>query len=179
METDNDIELVKLSVGGDARAFEHLVKRHHPNVFRLAFKWCGVRQDAEDIAQEVFVKLAQKLKTFGQRSAFKTWLYRITVNTVKDFIRKSATKRGYETAFAIEQDANNPGPPPDELIDARRLYQALDSLPEKQKSAILLVFSEGFSHKEAARVLNCPEATVSWRIFQAKKKLKKSLEHKI
>jgi RNA polymerase sigma-70 factor (ECF subfamily) len=179
MEHLNDIELIELSLGGDARAFERLVKRHYQSVFRVAFKWCGVRQDAEDIAQEVFVKLAQKLKTFGMRSAFKTWLYRITINSAKDFIRKSATKQGYETAYAIEQGLNNPGPPPNEHLDSRRLYQALDRLPKKQKAAVLLVLGEGFSHKEAGRVLNCPEATVSWRIFQARKKLKNSLGYEI
>jgi RNA polymerase sigma-70 factor (ECF subfamily) len=59
------------------------------------------------------------------------------------------------------------------------LYKALEKLPEKQKTAVLLVFSEGLTHNEAARVLRCTEATVSWRIFQAKKRLKKSLEHEI
>ena len=179
MEHPNDIELIELSLGGDARAFERLVKRHYQTVFRIAFKWCGVRPDAEDIAQEVFVKLAQKLKAFGLRSAFKTWLYRITINSTKDFIRMSATKRGYETAYAIEQGPNNPGPLPNEHLDAKRLYQALDRLPKKQKAAVLLVLAEGLSHKEAGRVLNCPEATVSWRIFQARKRLKKSLEYEI
>jgi len=179
MDPLNDIELVELSLGGDTRAFERLVIRHYQTVFRIAFKWCVVRQDAEDIAQEVFVKLAQKLKTFGMRAAFKTWLYRVTINSAKDYIRKSATKRGYETAYAIEQGPNNPGPLPNDHLDAKRLYRALNSLPKKQKAAVLLVFGEGFSHKEAGRVLNCPEATVSWRIFQARKRLKISLEYEI
>jgi RNA polymerase sigma-70 factor (ECF subfamily) len=57
MDNTNDIELVQLSLGGDALAFEHLVKRHYGTVYRLSYKWCGVKEDAEDIAQEVFVKL--------------------------------------------------------------------------------------------------------------------------
>lgn len=179
MEHLNDIKLIQLSLEGDARAFECLVKRHYQTVFRIAFKWSGVRQDAEDIAQEVCVKLARKLKTFGGRSAFKTWLYRITINCAKDFIRKSATKRGYEKAYAAEQIQNNPGSHPNEHLATKHLYQALDSLPKKQKAAVLLVFSEGFSHKDAGRILKCPEATVSWRIFQARKRLKKSLEREI
>lgn len=116
---------------------------------------------------------------FGQKAAFKTWLYRITINTAKDFIRKHATKRGYEAAFALEQGADNPGSPPEEKLAAQQLYRALDRLPQKQKAAVLLVLAEGMSHKEAARVLNCREATVSWRIFQARKKLKTSLEHRV
>ncbi|MEW6672793.1 MAG: RNA polymerase sigma factor [Thermodesulfobacteriota bacterium] len=179
MDHLTDIELVALSLEGNAPAFEHLVKRHYGTVFRLSYKWCGLKEDAEDIAQEVFIKLAQKLKTFGQKSSFKTWIYRITVNTAKDFIRKSITKRGYENAYVIEQEDANPGPPVGHHLEAKRLVKALGRLPEKQKAAVLLVLSEGLSHQEAARVLNCPERTVSWRIFQARKSLKKYLEHPI
>ena len=179
MDHYTDIELVELSLDGDHDAFEHLVKRHYETVFRVSYKWCGLKEDAEDIAQEVFVKLAQKLKTFGRKSSFKTWLYRITVNTAKDFIRKCVTKRGYETAYALEQDDANPGPRPGHHFEAKRLYKALGRLSEKQIAAMLLVLSEGLSHQEAARVLNCPAATVSWRIFQARKTLKKYLEHQI
>jgi RNA polymerase sigma-70 factor, ECF subfamily len=179
MDTYSDIELVGLSVDGDAEAFEYLVKRHYMTVYKVSYKWCGVREDAEDIAQEVFVKLARRLKTFGRKSSFRTWLYRITVNTAKDFSRKAATKRVYEAAFVSEQVLNNPSPLKDEHIEADRLYKSIDILPEKQKAAVLLVFGEGLSHREASQVLNCPEATVSWRIYQAKKRLKKSLEHEI
>ena len=179
MDTYNDIELIKLSVDGDTEAFAHLVKRHYMTVYKVSYKWCGIREDAEDIAQEVFIKLAQKLKTFRQKSSFKTWLYRITVNTAKDFHRKHTAKHTYETACAFEQGPSNPAPLRDEHLDAIRLYKALNKLPEKQKSVILLVFSEGLNHREAAQVLNCSETTVSWRIFQARKKLKKSMEHEI
>jgi len=179
MDNYNDIELVQLSVGGDARAFEHLVKRHYMSAYTFSYKWCGIKEDAEDIAQEVFVKLARKLKMFGQKSSFKTWLYRMTINTAKDFTRKYATRRVYETAFASEQGPNNPVPSQDENPDAAQLYKEIAKLPEKQKTAVLLVYGEGLSHREASQVLKCPEATVSWRIFQAKKKLKKSLEYEI
>ena len=179
MDTYTDIELVRMSLSGDASAFECLVNRHYLTVYKVSYRWCGIKEDAEDIAQDVFVKLAQKLNSFGWRSSFKTWLYRVTVNTAKDFIRKCATKRGHETAFASEQGNGNPGPPLDNPLDAGRLYNALGNLPEKQKAAVLLVFGEGMSHQDAGRVLNCPEATISWRIFQARKKLKKYLEHQI
>jgi len=177
MDIDSDIELVQRSVSGDARAFEHLVTRHYLTVYRISYKWCGVKQDAEDIAQEVFIKLARKLKTFRQKSSFTTWLYRIVINTAKDFTRTCATKRAYESAFAFEHGPENPGSLQANHHAAARLYKELAKLPEKQRMAILLVLGEGLSHREAARVLSCPEATVSWRIFQARKKLKKSLEH--
>jgi RNA polymerase sigma-70 factor (ECF subfamily) len=138
MDNYNDIELVQLSVGGDARAFEHLVKRHYLSAYQVSYKWCGIKEDAEDIVQEVFVKVARKLKTFGKRSSFKTWLYRITINTAKDFTRKYATKRVYEKAFAVEQGSNNPVPSRDEnpdvllpaaLITGRRASTSVFQVP--------------------------------------------------
>jgi len=179
MDKYNDIELVRLSVDGDAQAFEHLIKRHYMTVYKVSYKYCGVKEDAEDITQEVFVKLARKLKIFSQKSSFKTWLYRITINMAKDYSRKSATKRTYESAFAFESGSNNPGPTGDEYLDAARLNKFIDKLSQKQRTTVLLVFGEELSHREAAQVLRCPEATVSWRIFQARKKLKKSLEQEI
>ena len=179
MDNYSDIELVRFSVGGNARAFEHLVKRHYMTVYKVSYRWTGVKEDAEDIAQDVFVKLGRKLKTFSQKSSFKTWLYRITVNTAKDYHRHRATKRVYETAFASELGSDNPAPLKSDDLKAARLYKALGKLPEKQRAAVLLVLSEGLSHREAAQVLHCSETTVSWRIFQARKKLKTSLEHEL
>jgi RNA polymerase sigma-70 factor, ECF subfamily len=170
MDSYSDMELVERSQGGDEAAFEQLVNRHYPTVYRVSYKWCGVKEDAEDITQEVFVKLARKLRMFGRRSSFSTWLYRVTINTAKDFIRKHHTKRRYDAAF--EQDAGNPSQVSEEALEAGRLYRLLDQLPEKQKASILLVFAEGRNHKEAAEILGCSETTVSWRIFQARKKLK-------
>ena len=88
MDAYDDIELVELSINGDARAFEHLVERYYTTVYGVSYKWCGVKEDAEDITQDVFVKLAGKLKTFGGKSSFKTWLYRMTINAAKDYYRK-------------------------------------------------------------------------------------------
>lgn len=179
MDSYNDMELVGLAKGGNARALEYLFEKHYMTAYSLAFKWCGVKEDAEDIAQEVFVKLVRKLHTFGQKSSFKTWLYRIIINTAKDFGRKRASKRAYESAFVLEQSLHNPNQTVKDTLETARLFAVIDKLPFKQKEAILLVFGEGLSHKETARALDCPEATISWRIFQARKRLRKSLEQEI
>lgn len=179
MDSYNDIELVDLAKGGQARALEQLFEKHYITVYRLAYKWCGVKEDAEDIAQEVFVKLVHKLHTFRQKSAFKTWLYRIVVNTAKDFSRKRAGKQALEADFVLEQHRHNPGGSGGDTVETPRLMAAIDKLPLKQKEAVLLVYGEGLSHQETSKVLGCAETTVSWRIFQAKKRLKKSLEQEI
>lgn len=174
MENRSDKELVRLSLDGNASAFEHLVQRHYQMVYRVSYKWCGVKEDAEDIAQDVFVKLAKNIGRFGGKASFRTWLYRVTLNTAKDFLRKASVKQTHEAAWAFDEGSHNPGTKVDARQQAMALFAEIDRLPEKQKSAVLLVFGEGLSHKEAADVLSCRETTVSWRIFQARKKLRRS-----
>ena len=176
MESNSDRKLVKLAQGGDARALEHLFERHYLQVYRLSYKWCGVKESAEDVAQEVFVRLVRKLHTFTHRSSFKTWLYRIVVNAARDAGRRSAGRRAGEEAWVRDQRGHNPAPAGEEALTAARLHEAIGRLPAKQKEAVLLVCDEGLSHREAARVLNCRETTVSWRIFTARKKLNAFLD---
>ncbi len=168
-----DMELVDMSNSGNEHAFENLVERHYLTVYSLSYKWCRIREDAEEITQEVFIKLTRKLNSFTSKSSFRTWLYRITINTAKDYHRKNATRRTYESAFADDQRHNNPGSLPLDSIATRQVYAAMDKLPDKQKAALMLVAAEGMSHREAADVLGCSETTISWRIHQARKKLKK------
>jgi len=173
MTNDPDMELVDLAIGGDERSFESLIERHYMSIYQLSFRWCRVKEDAEEITQEVFIKLGRKLNTFNRRSSFKTWLYRITINTAKDYSRKNATSRFYEAAFAEEHSREKSDLTASNPIGVKELYEAIDTLPARQKAALMLVAAEGMNHKEAAAVLKCSETTVSWRIHQARKTLKK------
>jgi len=170
MESLSDRHLVDRAQRGDARAFERLVTRHYTTVYRAAYRWCGIREDAEDITQDVFVKVAQKLGSFTGKAAFRTWLYRVTMNTAMDFGRRRSTRQAFSRAWkdGMEGPAENPG---EEAEAVRELYAAIDGLPPRQKAAALLVWGEGFTHKEAASVLECAEATVSAHLFQARKNL--------
>lgn len=173
----DDLELVKQSMKGDAAAFEHLVEKHYLMVYKLSYRWCGIKEDAEDITQNVFVKLAGKIKKFRLDSAFKTWLYRITINTAKDYYRKKKLNKDKEAAYVENQVFTESNKNQDCSFVSSHISSALDKLPVKQKEAVLLIFCEGLSHKEAAAILCCAETTISWRIFQAKKKLEKLLAH--
>ena len=176
MDDYDDSELVRLAGAGDEAAFERLFEKYYLMVYRLAYKWCGQKQTAEDIAQETFVKVVRKLQTFGYKSTFKTWLYRIVINTAKDFGRRRDGRQSLETALVVEQLAHNPASEPEDTVAGAHIMAMLDKLPAKQKQAVLMVCGEGLSHKEAARILDCMETTISWRVFQARKKLKKILE---
>lgn len=172
MINDSDMELVELAIGGDERSFENLIQRHYLPVYQLSYKWCRVKEDAEEITQEVFIKLGRKLNTFNRRSSFRTWLYRIVINTARDYTRKNSISRSYESAFAEEQSREQADETPSNPVSVQEVYDALDTLPSKQKAALLLVAEEGMNHKEASKVLNCSETTVSWRIHQARKALR-------
>ena len=171
MMNHSDMQLVDLSLDGNERAFECLVERHYLSVYGLSYRWCRLKEDAEEITQDVFVKLARKLASFNRKSSFRTWLYRMVINTAKDFTRKNATRRSYEAEFAKEAP-DHAGDTPLAVIQTQAIYTALDKLPDRQKAALMLVMTEGMNHREAAAVLGCSETTISWRIHQARKKLK-------
>ena len=134
-------------------------------------------QARKRVSASGFVKLVRKMSSFRGRSSFSTWLYRIVVNTALDFRRKSAATRFHCEDYAENRLHHNPtSSPRGNPVDGTGIYAALDKLPEKQKTAILLVFGEGLSHREASQVLGCPEVSVSWRIHQARKKLRDYME---
>jgi RNA polymerase sigma-70 factor (ECF subfamily) len=176
MENRTDTELIDKALNGDHIAFAALVDRHYLTVYRYAFKWCGTREDAEDITQEVFIKLADKIHLFDRRAKFTTWLYRITANCAMDLARKNRRRREENAAgvpgFEV-WPSSNPGP--EGTVIARNILAAVKRLPERLREAVLLVYGEGMSHHEAARAIGCAETTVSWRIFQAKRRLRKVL----
>jgi RNA polymerase sigma-70 factor (ECF subfamily) len=179
MDKIREDELAALAAEGDSAAFERLVSDNYMMIYKVAYKWCGIREDAEDIAQNVCVKLARSLGNYKGASSFKTWLYRIVINTAKDHFRKLSRQREREEAFSKESSTLEAGNPNGESDAARKLHAAIARLPGKLRDAVILVFSEGMSHREAAEVLECAETTVSWRVFQAKKKLKKYLQGEV
>lgn len=157
--------------GGDREAFRELVARHYDFIFRTAAKWLGRRQDADDIAQEVCVKLATALGSFDGRSAFTTWLYRVTLNAVRDRQRAESRRGRYHDRLAEVHPDSDPGDQ-EEATAMRELWKAVRSLPNQQRDAVLLVYAEEKSHAEAGAIMGCKEATVSWHIHEAKKTLR-------
>lgn len=89
----DDHSLVKSAQAGDRRAFAMLVERHYKSMFKIAWQWCGNREDAEDIAQDSAIKIAQNIRSFSFDAAFTTWMYRIVINAAKDYY-KAKNRRG-------------------------------------------------------------------------------------
>ena len=170
----SDLDLIGQAQKGDSAAFGRLVERHYDFVHRVAWRWCGRKADAEDIAQEVCVRLGRAIRGYRGGGAFTTWLYAMTMNAARDLSRKSKRETAKTEAFSLHALVENQGEqePGDQ---AERLWAAVRKLPDKQRDAVLLVYGEGLSHAAAADAMACAEATVSWHIHEAKKRLKTSM----
>ena len=162
----NDHELIEQAVKGDKRAFEKLLGESYDSMFRMAFKYCGNRQDAEDITQDACIKLARNIGAFKFKAAFSSWLYRLVINTAKDFYRSRR-----ETALLDENSGAAVNSDAETITYANEILTKVYELPDNEKTALLLVMSEGLTHREAAQVMECKESTISWYIHEARKKL--------
>lgn len=158
-------QLIDRAKEGDGDAFTELFHRYYTMIYAFAYRLCFDKADAQDVAQETFVKAARSLASFRQESSFKQWLYRIALNCGHD--RNRSHGRRNRLAEAVGDDT-----PERSSKDFTELHEALENLPEDWRQAVTLVFFEGMSHAEAGRVMRCAEATVSWKIFMAKRKMK-------
>ncbi|HTB83786.1 MAG TPA: RNA polymerase sigma factor, partial [Candidatus Sulfotelmatobacter sp.] len=162
---------------GDHAAFTKLIREHQHMVHSLTYRMTGSVADCKDLAQETFIRAYQQLDSFQGTAKFSSWLCRIAVNACLDW-QKRERRRPLVHADWVADNVNQPV----EADDAgaghelgKRVQEALLKLPEKQRAAIVLTTYHGHNHAEAARILGCSETTVSWRIFSARKKLKKIL----
>lgn len=163
--------LVGRARAGDRAAFAAIVSDNYDFIYRTAYKWSGKREDAEDIAQEVCLKLATAIGSFDGRSAFSSWLYRITLNAVRDMQRVRGRQARRAQSFArISPDASPSTQ--EETATENQIWAAVRRLPDKQRDAVMLVYAEELNHAEAAAVMGVKEATVSWYVHEAKKTLR-------
>jgi len=169
--TFHDTVLVDRAKAGDRLAFSQLIENHYDFIFRVACKWTGKKSDAEDIAQEVCIKLATAIQSFDGRSKFTSWLYRVTINMVRDMQRSTSRRGKTVDAFTLVHPEDDPGGQ-EEAATATELWTAVSALPDKQREAIMLVYAEDMNHADAATIMGCKEATVSWHIHEAKKTLR-------
>ena len=176
MRDGEAIELVKLACAGDAPAFERLVSAHYDRIYRMAWRFAGSRDRAEDIAQDVVVKLASAIRGFRGEAAFSTWLFRLTYTTATDTLRRGQRLHLVEPAKMAEMIEQPGTETPETQVISAELWQAVRRLPPQQRDAVTLVYGEDMSHAEAAEVMGCTEKTVSWHLHEAKKKLRSTLE---
>ena len=175
MTDQADEILARRAAAGDRNAFSDLLERHYGLIYRVAARMLGDGVEAEDLAQDVCVGLVTRLASYGRQSRFTTWLYRVVVNAARDAMRRNATRRRNEQEFA-EQDGLG-----DRQIgiggeDSVWLQQVLGQLSQELRTTVILVLAEGLRHGEAGKILGVSEATVSWRLHQVRKQLRRQAE---
>lgn len=167
-----------LARAGDEGAFGELVREHQHMIHALAFRMTGSAQDAADLAQDTFVKAWQRLGTFRGDSSFATWIHRIALNLCLNW--RQRTDRSRQLQARLEHEAHAASAPDEAMRDAeterlRRINDALQRLSPADRAAVVLTVYEGLNHAQAARQLDCAETTVSWRVWQARRKLRRWL----
>jgi RNA polymerase sigma-70 factor (ECF subfamily) len=182
-----DQQLVERAQHGDKHAFDLLVVKYQRKLARLLSQFIRDSTEVEDVTQEAFIKAYRALPSFRGDSAFYTWLYRIGINTAKNFLvaqgrRAPTTTSGFdsEDAEGFEEASNlrEMNTPESELTSkqiAQTVNQTLEELPEELRTAITLREIEGLSYEEIAAIMNCPIGTVRSRIFRAREAIAEKL----
>jgi len=168
----DDTALLGAAKNGDLDAFEALVRAHTPAVYAHAMRFFGEPAAAEDVVQEVWIKVYRSLRTFDERAKFSTWLFRITRNACLDAVR--AGKRRPLTLDPLDTIAA-PGDLADEVALSASLERAIASLPPEDRDAFSAVALFGLTYADAAQALGVPAGTVKSRVFRARRSLTHSL----
>lgn len=178
--------LIEKALSGDPIAFEDLIAIHQKNIFSIAYRIAGNQNDAEDMAQEVLIKIFKNLNQFKGNSKFSTWLYRVTTNTCLDMKKKIMKHSSYSLDQNLETDEGSisteiqdNSPTPEQYAEQnavqRAVNQAISNLNDQHKKVIILRDVQGFSYEEIADMLGCSVGTVKSRINRARAQLKKIL----
>jgi RNA polymerase sigma-70 factor, ECF subfamily len=173
----DESELIRRAQAGNADAFESLLETRYDTLYRFAFKWCGNKADAEDVAQQACIKLARSISQFRFESQFSSWLYRLVINCAKDWQKSQSRHESTQTGFVEDIDERteeNLSPvenKAENIIYLQQVLGLLGNMAEGFKETALLVHAEGLSHAEAADILGVKESTISWRLHEMRKQL--------
>ena len=179
----DEISIIKQVLGGDADAFEHIVKKYEKKVYNLALRYLKNRDDALDLSQEVFIQVYNNLAQFRGDSQFSTWIYRVTYNKCVDMLRKTQKLRRnvvmstddenfFETRdcrASIEEDYEGR----ETLVTVMKI---IDTLPSEQRDVVILRYIKDLSYSQIADVLEIAEGTVKSRLNRARLKIKEQLK---
>ncbi|MBF8451623.1 RNA polymerase sigma factor RpoE [Aeromonas dhakensis] len=181
-----DEQLVERVQRGDKNAFNLLVKKYQHKVVNLVARYVNNPGDVPDVAQEAFIKAFRALPTFRGESAFYTWLYRIAVNTAKNYLTSQGRRPPSSDVEAEEAEYYGGGEALQEVATPenltltdeikRTVFSAIEALPEDLRTAITLRELEGLSYEEIAEIMDCPVGTVRSRIFRAREAIDKKLQ---
>jgi RNA polymerase sigma-70 factor, ECF subfamily len=184
-EIDSDKRLVERVKRGDKRAFDVLVLKYQHRIANLITRYVRDQDEVLDVTQEVFVKAYRAMNNFRGDAQFYTWLYRIAINTAKNFL-VAKSRRPPDTDIDVDEREfseqsvviSEEGNPEDQLSGEqlkRVLQKALEDLPEELRVALMLREFDGLSYDEIAQIMDCPVGTVRSRIFRGRESIEKSI----
>lgn len=177
-------QLITDLLAGNGQAIQLLIDTYKNRVFNTILGMVQNTEDAEELAQDVFIKALQNLDKFKGQSQISTWLYRIAINTSLDHIKKRNRKKRFAFMISLSGGTeDNPAPNPPDFVHpglqlenkelAQTLFKAMNQLAEKQKTALILTKIEGLSYEQTAQVMDTTVASVESLLFRAKQNLKK------
>ena len=185
--TVTDEELVARSVAGDTDSFNQLMRRWEKPIYALAYRVLGREDDARDVCQEAFLRAFRALPRFRGEAKFSSWLYRITLNLCRDWMRRERRAPFVQPPDGVDvDDLVSSEPSRAESVEtlvtrndlSRRVAKAMLVLPEEQRSAILLKEYHGLTFQEIAELQGCPLSTVKTRLYQGLSVLRRELERR-
>ena len=178
-----DEALVTLAVGGDADAFNQLVVRWERQIYFLAYRMLGREEDARDVTQEAFLRAFRGLKGFKGQSKFSSWLYRIALNLCRDWLRRELRVGPVQASEAFEVNEQAIVDPISETVEdlivrrdlGRAVSREMATLPEAQRTAIVLKEYHSLTFREIADLVGCPVSTAKTRLYQGLTVLRRRL----
>ncbi len=176
MKTDE--ELIEKIKDGNIAAFEEIITRYKAKIYKIIFSIIRDPQDAEDLVQEVFIKVYNSIRKFRGRSRFYTWLYRITVNVALNYLRKNKKNLEFidDIGFSLKEREIEEHIYTQEIV--KEIFDLANALPKKEKLIFILKFQNGLSNKEISEVLGLSRDSVKANLYHALKKMRKSLREK-
>lgn len=173
--------LLRRACKGDVQAFEELMQSHESRIYAIALRMMGNREDAQDCAQEAMVRIYRAMGSFKGQSALATWIYRITMNTCLDELRRRKARKVTSLDSLVDNgwSPTDTGDTPEErglrVEKQNALNQAIQSLPDDMRAAIILRDVKGYSYDEIASILDANVGTIKSRISRGREKLREIL----
>ena len=174
---DSDIELMLRTKSGDDGAFSELMRRHYKGVVNYIYRFTNLRDNSEDLAQEVFLRIYRSAGQYRPEAKFSTWLYKIATNVSLTYVKKKSNNN--VSLDEIDDGGDATGNPDLDIADdilyrkemMNAIFEAMESLPEREKVAIMLCKYEGLSYEEVAQVLECTVGAVKAYVHRGRMKL--------
>jgi len=177
----NEDKLIQRAASGDAQAFNELMSIHERRMYAVALKTCNNHEDAQDCLQEAMLRVFRSISSFKGQSSFSTWVYRITMNTCLDELRRRKNRpntsldSSLDSGWSPSDDRDGPEKHTIRMVKRQYLLRFIDELPDDMRAAVILRDVEGYAYEDIAKMLNANVGTIKSRISRGREKLREKI----